>query len=360
MKKQPTQKQPQKPTGQCRVQNAVCQNSELIKATRELLDGTKTNSVLSAISPLSNQDRIDVENALIQYDKECRECASRTGNDVECMDAVKENFRRRMPAAVRQIYPWRNYDWDYGTHAENNYSPDALPRPQGSITGMFQGVNNVVRAIDGLMFQPSPNVASSAFREDRNSDFPDVRCRGREGLRCRGTEQVKRMLTQEEIKRMNTPFLNRKLDGEMSSSYFFQIGVCPRDDITDEKKCRDNGFIWSKDRFSDSEGLCNQPRYAFVDNSAKPAVGGSNARGQLVAVASNIRDMNEVDILSGFMESSSGSLEIMPCPQVKPAVTEKFMNRESDKDTENGKRLAMVSFVALLAFLIYRIKMTTR
>jgi hypothetical protein len=340
----------------CRVQNTVCQDSELVKAARELLDGTKTNSVLSAITPLSDQDKIDIENALIQYEKECGECASRTGNDVECMDAVKENFRRRMPSTVRQIYPWRNYDWDYGTHAENNYSPDALPKPDGSFRGMMNGVQNVVKTIDGMMFTPSPGVASSAFREDRQSDFPAIRCK--KDVRCRGTEQVKRMLTQEEMGRMNTPFLKRNLNGEMSSSYFFQIGTCPRDDIISEKKCREKGFIWTKNRFSSDGGNCNQPRYAFVDNSAKPIVGGSNARGQLVAIASNVRQMGEVDLLAGFMESSSGNLEIMPCPKVRPPIRRKErFTTESNENTT--KVVSMICATALIAFLIYRIKTTT-
>jgi hypothetical protein len=351
------QAKPSEPkSGSCQVQNAVCQDSEMIKAARDLIEGTNTNSVLSAIVPLSNQDKIDIDNALRLYADECRQCAIRTGNDVECMDAVKENFRRRMPSTVRQVYPWRNYDWDYGTQAENNYSPEALPKPSGSIGGMMQGVNNVVKTIDGMMFNPSPNVASSAFREDRQSDFPTVRCKN--DVRCRGTEQVKRMLTQEEIGRMNTPFLKRNLNGEMSSSYFFQIGTCPRDDIITESRCRKNGFIWSKDRFSSDGGNCNQPRYAFVDNSAKPFVGGSNAKGQLVAIASNIGQMTEVDLLAGFMESSSGNLEIMPCPTVKPAIRrkERFTTEANETTT---KVVSMICASALIVFLIYRIKSTT-
>jgi len=329
----------------------------MIKATRQLLDGTKTNSVLSAISPLSDMDRRDIEGALIKYEEECRQCAQLTGNDVECMDIVKENFRRRMPSAIRQIYPWRNYDWDYGTHAENNYSPEALPKPSNSISGMFQGIKNIVKTVDGMMFVGSPDAASSAFGSDRSSDFPVIGCGN--DVRCRGKEYMKRMLTQDEVRRMNNPFLKRKLDGEMSSSYFFQIGTCPRDDIVDEKTCRKNGFIWNVDRFDKSGGNCNQPRYAFVDNSAKPFVGGSNAKGQIIAVTSNISEIADIDILGGFLERSSGSLEIMQCPEVKRKeafTTGPSRLHVSESESTVSKIVSMVVVVGLLSTLLYGIR----
>ena len=63
------------------------------------------------------------------------------------------------------------------------------------------------------------------------------------------------------------------------------------------------------------EGYCYQPRYAYIDNSPKSFLSGSNALGLLPAAASDIKSLSP-DILLGIgMGFSAGDLSLQKCPK---------------------------------------------
>lgn len=319
---------------QCRIKKATCANNEMIRATKAFLKGADSNSILSSLSPYTEEERRQIEAALEDYQIECDRCA-RVGNDADCMDQINRNYTRRLPWNMRKIYPWKNYDWDYATLAENKYSPDALPPgSKGSFAGLIREIQNSSSVINGLIRDKNPNSNSSPNRRTRDGDFSvfKARQRGIEGIAYRETADIKDRYKQPApyIEDHNRNFFNKDLRGEGSSSFFFQIGYCPRYDIKDEKECKRRGYKWDENRIEPANSLCSEPRYAFVDNKSRPFINGSRLAGQLPSIANNVKDMMSVDLLAGMMETSTGRLEIMQCPPLpKPAeeIEEGFVER---------------------------------
>jgi hypothetical protein len=312
---------------QCTIRKASCSDNEMIRATLALLDGSDKNSVLNSISPYTAEERQHIRNALFDYQRECEMCGQ-VGNDSECMDQANRNYTRRLPWNMRKIYPWNNYDWDYANLAENKYAPSALPRGQRkSFGGLMREIQNTSAVINGLIRDPNPNPNSMPNRRNSDSDYSVYKCNqpGIEGIACRQTSNVKARYQQKKpfIEPSNADFFKKQLTGKGSSSFFFQIGYCPRIDIKSKKECERRGYKWDENRVDPENSLCSQPRYAFVDNQSRPFLCGSKLEGQLPSIANNLKDMMSVDLLAGMKEMSSGRLEIMPCPEPpKPPKTD--------------------------------------
>lgn len=302
----------------CEIKKASCSDNEMIRATLAFLKGADTNSVLSSISPYTPEERREIEKALLEYQRECEMCA-KVGNDANCMTQANRNYTRRLPWNMRKIYPWKNYDWDYAAVAENKYSPAALPRGKlKSFEGLMDDIKNNSEVINGLIRHPNPGPSSYPNGRNKESDYSIHECRqpGIRGLTCQQTAAIKDRYIQKRpfVEESNAQFFNKPMTGRNSSSFFFQIGYCPRIDIKTKKECERRGYKWDENRVDPENSLCSQPRYAYVDNTSKPLLCGSNLEGQLPSIVNNVKDMMTVDLLAGMKEMSTGRLEIMQCP----------------------------------------------
>ena len=342
----------------CITPKATCQNSAIVNNFQNILDEfreKKDSSNLSSISPFTNEEINIMDEALKQYKIECEICASEGRNDRNCLEQAESNLIRRFPKKVKDIYPWKNYDWSYGNYVSNNYSVENTgATTDGSLKSLRKNANAFSKLVDGFITDPIPNEKSKPASDDINSDYPYLKeCRN--NPMCRTTQKVRRMLEQE--KPNKDKFFDKKIDGEYSSSFYFKVGSCPRDDITNEKDCKEKGYIWTPIDKIKGTGTCSMDRYAFVDNSPKAFFNGSNTKGLVTTMANDLAIMSPDKIFASLMgQSISDSYVIQPCPNTtKKQTIEKF------NDYSNNRKEQIIFYISLSIFLLssaylYKIK----
>lgn len=296
----------------CGTSKAQCLDDRNIIAYRKLLDTSKTNPILGSMLPFSVNEIKIAEAALKQYEKDCKRCAGSAKNDLNCLEVAKTNFERNMPSSHKDVYPWRNYDWNYGNYVANKYSTKALPAGNGSFSGVKKNVNNIVKSIDGLIFEPSPNSISNSFGTDRNSDYPVDDCNGNPV--CITTESIKRNTQKSPT---NDNFIKQfPIYGENSSSYYYKIGTCLRPDIKNMVECEKQGYKWTPSSI-DEGGSCIQPRYMYIDNSPKPFINGSNGKGFIPSIMNDVMDIMPDKLFNSLLGQSTSGVQIQTCPNVE-------------------------------------------
>ncbi len=302
----------------CEVKGATCENNDIVKSIKVLLSNFKGNpkdNLLAGVAPVSQSTIANIENALDEYMKECSLCAREGRNDSKCMEQASLNLRRRVPIFSNNIYPWKNYDWSYGNYVVNNYSPSKTGATvEGSFNGLRRNAIAINKLVNGYIKDPNPGYDSAAASPKQSGDYPYIdECLQDPG--CRTQQKVRAML--DEKKPTDDEFLDKKLDGKYSSSYFFKVGNCAQPKITSKNDCEKKGYTWSPISESDGTGNCFSPRYAFVDNSAKTFFNGSKMEGILPTMASDMTLLSPDNIAATLTgKSIRGSYQIQSCPSV--------------------------------------------
>lgn len=340
----------------CPAIKTKCNNSSIVKSVEKLIHQLESKDITDFI-PVTPKELYLTKNALRLYLKECSTCARHTANDHICISAAIENLQRRIPMFSKNVYPWKNYDWNYSNHISNNYTPKYTgANVRGTVAGLYNNIKALNKIFNGLTNDPIPNKRSRAGKYNRNSDYPSFEeCNDH---RCRITQRIKNSLSNNiHHPPTNDDFLKKKLDGKYSSSYFVKIGSCPRHDIQTQKKCEDKGYSWTpnimdnimnklshkKNIVKNTSGSCNQPRYLFIDNSPKAFLNGSKMKGILPSLANDIASLAPDKFLAAAMGNSmSGNFEIQQCPDTR----ESFSNY-------NKNRFVISNFVILLLIVIY-------
>ena len=297
----------------CKPIETNCANDEFANSMIKILNEFKTGgNNLSGLGLISQKDIAKMEKAIELYRKECQLCGQEGMNDYRCHQATMDNLKRRIPMFANNIYPWKNYDWNYSNYIQNNYSPEATgARVEGSFRQLKDNGRALVKVVKGIIDDPIPNQYSKAGGYDRNSDYP--RYKTCQGAGCITTEKVKRGFIQE--KPYSDKFFNKQLEGENSSSYYFRVGSCPRRDIQSENECEQRGYTWSKNLGGEG-GSCSQDRFAYIDNSPKPFFNGSKTKGVLVSIASDLSTLMPDKVVATLMGQSVGdSYHIQQCPK---------------------------------------------
>jgi hypothetical protein len=327
----------------CKGVKAECMNNDMIKSVQNILELSKKNPILDGMIPLSNSDIKITESALKQYQDDCRTCAA-FGNAKECMEASQVNLRRNLPFSANNIYPWRNYDWNYSNHTANNYSTKALPAGGNSVAGFLQSGRNVANTIAAFIDSPSPSPNTNSNIPNQNSDYPVFECKN--DIRCISTERVRRNLNQKAP--TTDSFLKKNLQGENSSSFYYKVGICRRPDIKTQGDCENRGYTWSPDTFDKNTGFCRQPRYAFINNTPKPFFNGSNSKGPIPSIANDIRDIMPDKLFNALMGQSTDALDIQECPIVEGFIGE--------NDMSLSKYLILLVLLTAIPYILYKLK----
>lgn len=294
-----------------------------IQAYKQILEKSKTNPILGGLLLLSNSEIKIAEDALKQYEKDCQKCARSGKNDLNCLDAARTNFSRNMPSSKNDIYPWRNYDWNYANYVSNNYSMNALqPAKSNNFRGMRQNANNIVNSMNGFIFDPIPNFQTNAYAQNKNSDYPIYECQ--KDQTCKTTEEIKRFQQQ----RPNDDNFLKKMPvtGEYSSSFYYKVGSCPRPDIKTKEQCEKKKYKWVPSSIEENSGSCIQPRYMYIDNSPKPFFNGSNGKGFIPSITNDIRDIMPDMLLNSLLGQSTSGLQIDTCPIIEGFINYSIYN----------------------------------
>ncbi len=341
----------------CIIPKIECTNSNIVKNFENILkEFRKKDGVnnLSTISPFSDKDLDTMEDALQKYYKECSLCASEGRNDYKCMEQVETNLLRRFPYDKNKIYPWKNYDWNYANYVTNNYSiKNTGATTDGSFDSLRKNANAFAKLVDGFIKDPIPNDLSKSAENNRNSDYPSINECNNSPM-CRTTQKVRQNLSQDTPNK--DTFFNKKVDGQYSSSYYFRVGSCPRDDITSEKKCNDMGYTWTPIDKTKGTGNCSMDRYAFVDNSPKSFFNGSDTKGLVTTMANDLSLLSPDKIFASLTgKSISDSYVIQPCPNInQEQIKENF---EDLYKTENNNKTIYITgllFVLLSSYIYFR------
>jgi len=327
----------------CKIKGASCIDNDMLDAYNNILETAKKNPVMGGMLPLSKSDINLMEKALNQYKIDCETCATSGKNDINCLNYAKINFRRNLPFNMGNIYPWSNYDWDYASSVSNKFSTDALPKSNpSSFNGLYQNGMNVVNSLRGFIDIPNPSNNASINNYDNESDYPIYKCKN--DVACITTERIKRNINQK--KPTNDLFMDKKIDGEYSSSYYYKIGSCPRPDINNMTDCENKGYKWTPNSI-DNGGSCNQPRYAFIDNSPKPFFNGSNSTGFIPAIGNDIDEIMPDKLFNSLLGQSTSGLQIQECPKF-----ENFINIEN---SSYYNKIGVIILISLISIYVAKI-----
>lgn len=253
-------------------------------------------------------EREQLERAKKVYETNCATC--RIGsNDSICLSIALDELLRMMPDKRGDVYPWRNYEWDYGNYVNNNYS--AVATGSSEDAGLFTNIGIFFKLISGFVSDPNPadnSIAGGRSIADSSSDFPVFECRGREA-RCVARHKVIRNSPSADEPPYKDPFFNKALTGTRSSSYFIRVGKCDRPDITDAEDCTKRGYDWNH-----SKGQCTQGRYAYMDNSPSSV---PLMRGYIPSVAADSLAFTPVSLGLAFEGKDTYGMRVQDCPVVE-------------------------------------------
>jgi hypothetical protein len=205
------------------------------------------------------------------YLKQLKQCRDKGGEKgAECAERTTLQYLRQVPGMKDRVYPWLNYDWEYDIYTDNQYNKNKTGATSaGTFSALFKNPIAFKKLINGFLFDANPNKKSKAGV----SDIP--KCYGDKG--CQMLNQIRKTYTNQSIPYPD-PFFEKKLDGEMSSSYYIQTGTCPRLTLN-KNECLNKGYQWKENPLykmtpsflrppSFLDGSCYQPRYSYIKNQS--------------------------------------------------------------------------------------------
>ena len=235
-----------------------CNNNKLIQNIENILEDYKKSDPL--ITPLTNDDYRVINDAIAKYKVDCNVCANEGKGDYICLKHARSHLMRRLPWTRKNIYPWRNYDWDYSNVVMKNYhkSKTGIRSNNGSFGEMINNVRAFTKIIDGYIDDANPAENAIAgpntgnYSIDKSNDNKecvdgDVNiCKARNKMRNSAPPGLKDTISaRNEDKILKSPFFeDSKMKGIYSSSYYVKMGSCPRKDIMNKQVCKNKTYDW--------------------------------------------------------------------------------------------------------------------
>merc|ERR1711904_598044 len=111
-----------------------------------------------------------LKKGLKTYIEDCSIC-KRGNNDFTCLKEASTKLQRQLPFIRDSVYPWKNYDWDYGNFIDNNFSAKATgSSPSGR--AYLKNIWIFLKFLDAYITAANPNNRSRAGGKNKNSDYP--------------------------------------------------------------------------------------------------------------------------------------------------------------------------------------------
>lgn len=305
----------------------------MVKAFKETLEKKE----LSGILDYSDTEIKKLDEAMKRYETDCNVCKNSASNDAECQNAASTKLQRALPFAYKNVYPWRNYDWNYSNFIDNNYSTLSTgATKEGSLSAMSKNFVAFRKIVGAFLEDANPNEKSVAGGKTKNDDYPYYECT--DGIRdlngqllntpvstrkCRITQEIK-YGTPEQAPTVDD-FLKGedKIKGERASSYYVKVGNCPRPDIKNQNVCETKGYMWTP---MEDGGTCSQPRYAYINNTPGYTIGGKAWKGLVPSIAKDFLSLTPDKLISvANGENIEGVYELQQCP-----IVEGYRNKEGN------------------------------
>lgn len=304
-----------------------CESSLVVILVQKAI---KTAKFLASLDPSKNKDIRALEEGLRIYKKDCALCKSK-GSDIKCMKTAITKLMRKLPFIRDSVYPWQNYDWDYGNYIDNNYSAMATGSSRAG-KDYLKNIGIFIKIIRAYIDKGNPGKGAVAGGKGKNSDYAVYGCLGNKKKICDTTHKVKMSNLQK--KPYNNKFFNKKLQGNYASSYYVRVGSCERKDIKSEGLCKKKGFDYKG-------GTCYQPRFAYMNNA--PGIPGM--RGFIPAMTADMFSFTPDKMARAYLGwSVPGQMKVQKCPK----VVEKWESYVPlDKQNQ-----AAVNIMSLLFFIV--------
>lgn len=332
-----------------------CNNSSFLKMTEKIIEQA---SDLGPLSLISKEELIETKKAIKVYKKDCNIC----NNENNCLKVAQEKLIRSLPFLNKNIYPWKNYDWDYSKFIDNNYSPlETGANSRGKISQLFKNIEALIKLGKGYISDPNPNKSSIAGGTDKNSDADYWRCTkgvimdgngnpqpisSKEKKRCNNIHKVK-YRTPNPVPYEDKFFRENSTTGKHSSSYFVKIGDCYRPDL-DEQKCIKKGYKWMS-----SGDACYQPRYAYINNKPGYEMSLYNFEGLVPSLAKDFMSLSPDKVITAMQGKNISDLFILQkCPQISKNNIEKFKNQYKKKCIKYNSYIFKNIFYAIVCLCI--------
>jgi hypothetical protein len=206
-----------------------------------------------------------------QFRNEIDKCKKEGGQLAsDCVEKTSLKYLREVPGMKDMVYPWINYDWSYDTYIDNNYNKKKTGATDaGTFKALFKNPIAMEKILSGFTISSNPNNKSKAGQ----SDIPN--CNGNKG--CQLLNSIRKSYLDQK-QPYKDPFFNKKLDGEMSSSYFIKTGTCPISNLS-KQQCIDKGYDWVSNPLYDNTpsflrpkhflpGSCFKSKYSYIKNNS--------------------------------------------------------------------------------------------
>ena len=283
----------------------TCSSEKIVKDMQNLLEQHLESDPL--IPVISKDDKRKISTAIKKCDYEYSKC----NNDSKCQNIAKDNLVKRLPWKENNIYPWRNYDYNYFNVVQKNYNlySTGMKESVFNLPDVLDNTSSIESVIDGYLVDPIPSDTALAgssreITDPNNYDYgyeinqsdgifntdsyqcecthitncinaakndPEKRqcdnncirgCfRGNKTkcidqnnqnnnfVRCGAQNTMANRASNINVKPYADSFFDtNKLKGKYASSYYTKIGGCPRNDINNEKKCKDNKLKWKNNK----------------------------------------------------------------------------------------------------------------
>ena len=258
-------------------------------------------------------------------------------------------------------YPINNYNYNYKTFVDNNYSIGSMGVSSNPTLNQFKknikALNNFTKP---LILDPIPTPNSVAGVGDVDYSDKEAAERARKGFKQQ--PPYNRF-------RSDYPESEYPTRGIYSSSYFVQSGFCPVASATSRQQClsRDSNYIWmnnpinipnpAKSFFKNqninsnsNSGSCYKPRYSYVNNANDNGL----LEGLIPGIVGDVIDMNPGNFLN-MLDGNAipGSTDTTPPRfQLLPCVAEQFVGYNNK---ESSIILQLLIWAGILLFIIIQI-----
>jgi len=201
-----------------------------------------------------------------EYRKNQQACINAGGTTQwECIQTARDRYSRQVANYRDLVYPWTNFDWDYTRFIDNNYNSDATGATnEPTYNGLFKNTGAMLKIAKGYITDPNPSNNSISAQSDLTicSKVPEI-----DRASCEVINNIRKSYKSQTKPNLNNKnnFDKLKLDGQRSSSFYYQWGTCPTKDNKDN--CKNKGFKWIDEK-------CYRPRYHFIKN--EPGINWTN------------------------------------------------------------------------------------
>jgi hypothetical protein len=258
-------------------------------------------------------------------------------------------------------YPINNYNYNYKTFIDNNYSIGKMGVNSNPTLSQFKkNVNALNNFTKPLILEPIPTPDTVAGVGDVDYSDKDAAEKARKGF----TQQAPYNRF-----RYDYPESQYPTAGIYSSSYFVQSGFCPVASVTSQEQClsRDSNYIWMNNPINipnpaksffkkqnsnsnSNSGTCYKPRYSYVNNANDNGL----LEGLIPGIVGDVIDMNpgnfirtvEGNAVPGSTDTSPPRFQLLPC------VAEQFVG---SNNKESSIILQLLIWAGILLFIIIQL-----